>query len=230
MLRIAFRIPAEAREDVLDGVLPLLPGGIVQRELGDGTVELSSVGAAAVLPGPEALDEAAGRALDGFVSEPVPADWRARRRRFGGSAFAVGGRLVVRSPWDPPAPPGLIDVVVERGGGAFGSGSHPTTQMCLSLLLDLEPSGGATDLGCGVGTLAIAAARLGWAPVAAIDLAPEAVELAARNAHANGVELDASQADLVDRPVPARASCCWPTRRRPCRSGSPPPWRRTSAT
>jgi ribosomal protein L11 methyltransferase len=205
VLRIAFRIPAEAREDVLDGVLPLLPGGIVERALGDGQVELSSVGTAATLPDPDTLRAAAGQPLHDLGAEPVPADWRERRRRFGGSAFAIDGRLLVRSPWDPPAPEGLLEVVVERGGGAFGSGSHPTTQMCLSLLLGLEPAGGgATDLGCGVGTLAIAAARLGWSPITAIDLAAEAVELAARNARANDVELEAIHADLREQPFPPR--------------------------
>ena len=99
----------------------------------------------------------------------MPADWRVRRARFGGGAYLVGGRLLVRSPWDPPAAHGLIDMVLERGGGGFGSGSHPTTRMCLSLLLDLAPAGGAADLGCGLGTLAIAAARLGWAPVVGVD-------------------------------------------------------------
>ena len=64
--------------------------------------------------------------------------------------------------------------------------------------------GGATDLGCGAGTLGIAAARLGWGPITAIDLAPEAVELTARNAETNGVEIDASQADLRTAPFPPR--------------------------
>jgi ribosomal protein L11 methyltransferase len=204
VLRIAFRIPAEAREDVLDGVLPLLPGGIVERQVGDAQVEISSVGAEAVLPDPDTLRAAAGVELQDLTAQEVPADWRERRRLFGGSAFAIDGKILIRSPWDPPGPEGLLEIVVERGGGAFGSGSHPTTQMCLSLLLGLEPIGGATDLGCGAGTLGIAAARLGWGPITAIDLAPEAVELTARNAQTNGVEVDASQADLRTAPFPPR--------------------------
>jgi ribosomal protein L11 methyltransferase len=202
MLRIAFEIPATEREEVLDGVLPLLPGGIVERELGAGVVELSSVGAA--LPDRERLEAAAGRTLGGFTAERVPADWRERRRRFGGGAVAIGGRLVVRSPWDPPAPAGLVDVVVERGGSGFGSGSHPTTQMCLSLLLDLEPVGGACDLGCGVGTLAIAAAKLGWRPVTGLDREQPAVEQARANAERNGVEADFHHADVGEAPLPVR--------------------------
>ena len=110
----------------------------------------------------------------------MPADWRERRARFGGGAFLVADRVLVRSPWDPPAAPGVLDLVLERGGGGFGSGSHATTRMCLELLLELEPAGGAADLGCGLGTLAIAAARLGWSPVVGVDRMDGAVDGRAR--------------------------------------------------
>jgi ribosomal protein L11 methyltransferase len=194
MQRIAFRIPSDTREDVLDGILPLLPGGIIERPAGEDVVEISSVGQQ--LPAHEALRDAAGRALDAFELEDVPADWRERRRRFGGAAVLIGGRLLVRSPWDPDPPPEVLDVVVERGSSGFGSGSHPTTQMSLALLLDLEPDGGATDLGCGVGTLAIAAAKLGWAPVCGLDRDEQAIEEAVANAARNGVEADFAHADV----------------------------------
>jgi len=101
----------------------------------------------------------------------------------------------VRSPHDPPAPDGLMEVVIE--GGGFGSGSHPTTQMCLGLLLELEPSGGAIDYGCGAGTLAIAAAKLGWAPVSGVDRDGPAVEEARANAQRNGVEAAFAHADIA---------------------------------
>jgi ribosomal protein L11 methyltransferase len=99
----------------------------------------------------------------------------------------------------------MLDVVIDRGGSAFGSGSHPTTQMSLALLLDVEPSGGAVDLGCGAGTLGIAAAMLGWSPVTAIDRSGEAVEGARENAAANGVEMECVHADLAQAPFPPRA-------------------------
>jgi ribosomal protein L11 methyltransferase len=202
MRRIAFRIPAEAREDVLDGVLPLLLGGIVERPVAEGVVEISSVGA--VLPDAALLTSAAGQALDDFVAEEVPADWRARRARFGGGAVLISDRLVVRSPHDPAAPEGILEVVVERGAGGFGSGSHPTTQMCLGLLLDLEPSGGATDVGCGVGTLAIAAAKLGWSPVSGLDREAPAIEEARKNAERNGIAAEFEHADVEEGAVPMR--------------------------
>lgn len=197
MLRIAFRVAADEKEAVLDALMPLLPTGVREEPLEDGSVELASVGTAATLPSRKVLEAAAGRTLEGFETAQVPADWRARRARFGGGSYVLGGRLVVRSPWDPPAPEGMLEVVIERTGNAFGSGSHPTTQMCLSLLLELPVGeGGAADLGCGIGTLAIAAARLGWAPVAALDRVEAAVEAARANAQRNGVELECAVADL----------------------------------
>ena len=132
----------------------------------------------------------------------MPADWRARRARFGGGAYLVGGRVLVRSPWDPPPGPGVLDLVLERGGGGFGSGSHSTTRMCLALLLDVAPAGGAADLGCGLGTLAIAAARLGWAPVVGVDRMAGAVAAARANGERNGVAVDWRVADLEADPVP----------------------------
>jgi ribosomal protein L11 methyltransferase len=164
---------------------------------------LSSV--AGVLPSRAALEAAAGRRLDGFAEEDVPADWRARRARFGGGGVLVRDRVLIRSPWDPPAPPGVVDVVVERRGKAFGSGSHPTTQMCVALMLDLEPHGGAADLGCGVGTLAIAAAKLGWAPVTGVDRVPAAVEQARENVARNGVDVECAVADLAVDAIPLAA-------------------------
>jgi len=75
--------------------------------------------------------------------------------------------------------------------------------MCLELLLDVAPgAGGAVDLGCGLGTLAIAAARLGWGPVAGVDRMAEAVAVAVENGERNGVAVDFAVADLERDPVP----------------------------
>jgi ribosomal protein L11 methyltransferase len=198
--RVSFRVPAGDKEELLDALMPLLPAGVREREVGGGAVELTTVAAA---PPPRGvLEAAAGRALDGWDEQEVPADWRERRARFGGGEFLVGGRVLVRSPWDPPAAPGVLDLVLERGGGGFGSGSHATTRMCLELLLELEPAGGAADLGCGLGTLAIAAARLGWAPVTGVDRMAGAVEAARANGGRNAVEVDWRVADLESEPVP----------------------------
>jgi ribosomal protein L11 methyltransferase len=196
--RLSFQIPETAREDVLDGILPLLPSGIVERPLRDGVSEISSVGAA--LPRAEALRASTPVELDALAYEDVPADWRERRRRFGGGAVVIAGRLMVRSPDDPPAPEGVPELVI--AGGGFGSGSHPTTQMCLALLLEIEPEGGAVDYGCGSGTLAIAAAKLGWSPVSGLDREADAVEEAKANAARNGAQAAFAHADIATSDMP----------------------------
>jgi ribosomal protein L11 methyltransferase len=198
--RISFRLPDDEKEELLDALMPLLPAGVRERPVEGGEVELTTVAAAP--PPREVLETAAGRTLTGWEEQDVPADWRERRARFGGGAFLIAGRLLVRTPWDPPAGPGVLDLVLERGGGGFGSGSHSTTRMCLELLLELEPAGGAADLGCGLGTLAIAAARLGWAPVIAVDRMERAVAAAAANGARNGVDVDWRVGDLESGEVP----------------------------
>ena len=109
------------------------------------------------------------------------------------------GPLWVGPPWEQ-APEGAIPVVVDPGQ-AFGTGAHPTTRLCLELLLEQPPSA-VLDLGCGSGVLAIAAAKLGLGPVVAVDHDAAAVEAARANARRNGVELDVRQADFRSEELP----------------------------
>ncbi len=192
MYRTSFRSPEDGREALLDALLPLLPSGVHE-----GSDTLSVISGAAL--DRAALEAAAGHALEDWTVEEVPADWRHRR---GEEGVVIGGRVCIRSPFDPPPAEGIVDVVVERRGSAFGSGSHPTTQMCVSLLLELSPDGGAVDLGCGVGTLAIVAAKLGWAPVVGVDRVPVAIEVGRENVARNGVPVQLEVADLAVEPLP----------------------------
>jgi ribosomal protein L11 methyltransferase len=200
MQRIALTVRAEAVEEVLDRLLPLLPQGVHPTEAADG-VELAVYGDD--LPERAELESVAGGALVAFDRQEAPDDARERRRRFG-RTWEIAGRLVVRPADAPPGPPGVPELIVDSPAGAFGTGAHPTTRMCLELLLDIEPGGGFADLGCGAGVLAIAAARLGWAPVFAVDHEPRSVEATIRNAERNGVALEALRLDLVEvAPPPA---------------------------
>jgi ribosomal protein L11 methyltransferase len=131
-----------------------------------------------------------------FAEEDVPDDPRERRARHG-RGWEIAGRLRVRSPHDAPGDGTVPELVIESVAGAFGTGAHPTTRMCLELLLGLEPGGPFADLGCGAGVLAIAAARLGWEPVLAVDHEPQSVAAAQRNAQRNGVAVEAIQLDLM---------------------------------
>jgi ribosomal protein L11 methyltransferase len=141
-----------------------------------------------------AYGAAAERVLEAFpdasLAEVEPG-WDDRWREFH-HAVRIGP-LWVGPPWETP-PSDAIPVVIDPGR-AFGTGAHPTTRLCLESLLDRSP-GRLLDVGCGSGVIAIAAAKLGFAPVAAVDFDAAAVEATEANARANGVELDVRLADL----------------------------------
>jgi ribosomal protein L11 methyltransferase len=109
------------------------------------------------------------------------------------------GRLWVGPPWEEPDADALA--VVIDPGGAFGTGAHPTTRLCLELMLELKPSS-FVDLGCGSGVLAIAAAKLGFEPVYALDAEEAAVSAVQGNAAANGVVVQALRADVLNDSLP----------------------------
>ena len=86
--------------------------------------------------------------------------------------------------------------VVVDPGRAFGTGAHPTTRACIELLAQLE-RGSLLDAGCGSGVLAVAAARLGFAPVFAVDADPVAVAVCAETVRSNGVDVQVASADVL---------------------------------
>lgn len=116
--------------------------------------------------------------------------------------FHAGTHLVIKPTWEPfePAPD---DLVIEIDPGmAFGSGTHETTGMCLSLLEEIISGGEEIiDVGTGSGILAIGAALLGAGHVLAIDIDPDAVKVAQENVQHNHVEETVSvrQGNLLDR-------------------------------
>ncbi len=102
-------------------------------------------------------------------------------------AFRVGRRLWIKPTWEAEAPDGTVVIELDPGM-AFGSGLHPSTQLCLVVLEELVREGATVfDVGTGSGILAIAAARLGAASVLAVDVDPMAVEVAGHNVAYNRV-------------------------------------------
>lgn len=99
----------------------------------------------------------------------------------------IGERLQILPSWMKQTSSARIPIYLEPGM-AFGTGAHTTTRHCLEALEQLVKEGHlVADLGCGSGILAIAAARLGAGEVVALDLDPNAVQLAGENAKRNGV-------------------------------------------
>ncbi len=208
MLRLAVRVARSQSELVLAELLELAPSGVEEVALSDEIVEYAVYGAPGELPSLPDLQAAAGGVggaggvLIEVSTSEIADDWSERWREFH-RPLVLAGRLRVRPPWEPAgAEP--IDLVIEPGQ-AFGTGAHATTRMCLELLLATAgtASGSFIDLGCGSGVLAIAAARLGYAPVCALDNDPAAVTATAENAHVNGVEVEVRRFDLREHPVPA---------------------------
>lgn len=119
------------------------------------------------------------------VVTPVPSDWDERWKEFH-QPVLIGG-LWVGPPWqEDQAPEGMKRIVIEPAQG-FGTGAHPTTRLVLALLQD-QPRASVLDLGCGSGVLAIAAAKLGFGPVTAIDNDPVAIESTFDNLRRNDVD------------------------------------------
>jgi len=132
--------------------------------------------------------------------DDVEAGWEDRWRIFHQPARI--GRLWIGPPWEDP--PGDALVVVVDPGRAFGTGSHPTTQLCLQFLQELEPSS-LLDVGCGSGVLSIAAALLGFDPVVGIDIEGPSIEATRENARTNGVTVDA-RLTAPDDPLPSMST------------------------
>jgi ribosomal protein L11 methyltransferase len=187
--RVSIRVREDRAEDARAVMIELFPEGFEESNA-DGGVELAAYTNAG---GEERLWQVFGPGR----AEDVQAGWAEAWKRFHQPVRV--GPLWVGPPWET-APSQALAVVIDPGQ-AFGTGSHPTTRLCLAHLLDYEPHG-LLDLGCGSGVLAIAAARLGFDPVVAFDLDPLAVEATAANARANGVEVAVRLLDVLAEPLP----------------------------
>jgi ribosomal protein L11 methyltransferase len=226
LIRLAIRVRREKAELVLAELLELAPSGVEEVAVDDGAIEYAVYGSAGELPALPAVRAAAGDALVDVSSAEIADDWPERWRSYHRPAV-VAERLTVRPPWEPAGTTPL-EVVIDPGR-AFGTGAHATTRLCLELLLEegrpgslleegrpgslleqgrpgslLEQGrpGSLLDLGCGSGVLAITAARLGFAPVLAVDNDPAAVAATGANAALNGVDIEVRSLDLRSERTP----------------------------
>jgi ribosomal protein L11 methyltransferase len=130
-------------------------------------------------------------------SRAVAGGWEDSWREFH-RGVAVG-RFWVGPPWVEPTA-GAEAIVIDPGR-AFGTGAHATTRLTLELLQELRPAS-LLDVGCGSGVLAIAAVKLGFTPVIAVDIDETAVEVTLANAQVNGVQVDVRRVDALRDELP----------------------------
>jgi ribosomal protein L11 methyltransferase len=187
--RVSVDVPAERVEEARARMLELFPHGFEEVDRVDG-IELVAYTDSR---GEERLWEVFGAASASDVAQ----GWENRWRRFHRPTRV--GRLWIGPPWETPDT-GAIAVVVDPGR-AFGTGSHPTTRLCLELLQDVTP-GSLVDAGCGSGVLAVAGCLLGFSPVTALDVEDAAVEATRANAAANGATPDARRLDVLADALP----------------------------
>lgn len=211
---------------MLAELLELEPAGVEEVEDGAEVIEYAVYGAPGELPSLPDLNAVVGDALVEISTTEISDDWGERWKRFhrpvlieapGSPAGpqctdAEDGRRIpalhVRPPWEAPSArrdEGVEEIVIDPGQ-AFGTGGHASTRLCLELMLALAelepPAGPLLDVGTGSGVLAIAASRLGFAPVLGLDHERESVEAARENARANGVRIEVRRFDLRTDALP----------------------------
>jgi ribosomal protein L11 methyltransferase len=189
--RLGIRVRAEDAEIAYALLEPVLAGGMEERELDD-VVEFTLYGDA--LPSDDLVRELAGDTLLELVRSEVSSEWASAWHAHLTPVRAGG--FTIRPPW---LDGGVDDLVIDPGP-SFGAASHPTTRLCLDLLRE-TPVTALADWGTGSGVLAIAAARLGFTPVAAVELDLAAAHVARRNAARNAVDVDVSVADVTLAPL-----------------------------
>ena len=206
-------IVAEARETDLVAACfyDVEATGVVLEDLPDGRVTVR-----AYLPVDDALDGriesfragiAALAEADGFDAAACPitsrivqdSDWENNWKAYFHTQ-RVGKRIVIQPTWETYTPLAGDVVIRLDPESAFGTGTHPTTAMCLRALESLVRGGETVfDVGTGSGVLAIAAAKLGAGTVVAKDYARASADVAAKNVAENGVQktIETGVSDLL---------------------------------
>lgn len=211
-LEVSLTVNGELAEAVADVLGRFAPNGVMTEQAVDFTNDedegtpIGDITVRAYLPADEQLDETRQRLEEALyylgMIQPLPtptftpvADqnwmetWKSRYQ-----PILIGKKLVIVPVWmDSPAPE-RIAIKIDPGM-AFGTGTHPTTQLCLELVETVFEAGSSSpsviDVGCGSGILSVAALKLGAEIALGVDIDEAAIKNSRENADNNGVDSEA---------------------------------------
>jgi ribosomal protein L11 methyltransferase len=213
-LELSLKTTPELAEAICDAIFPFVEGGVALEQLNNNQrsaerwedeVATGPVIVRAYLSNDETLEDKRLKVEHALaylnLIQPIPkpsykevqqSDWaHAWKENF--KPLRIGKHVVIRPSWSEGGPseiktgPGDIELVLDPGM-AFGTGLHPTTQLCAAALEErVRPGIRVFDVGSGTAILSICAAKLGAAHVLGVDIEDEAVEAGRANAHMNGV-------------------------------------------
>jgi ribosomal protein L11 methyltransferase len=213
-LEISLTVDGELAEAVADVLARFAPNGVTTEQavrFNDAEDEGTPVGPITVrayLPADEALEETRQKLEESLyylgMIQPLPApvftpiadqNWmEAWRERY--QPIPIGRRLIIVPAWLESPDEMRVPIKIDPGM-AFGTGTHPTTQLCLEFIEEvLDPQSStvncksAIDIGCGSGILSVAALKLGAAFALGVDIDEASVRASRENADANGVEAE----------------------------------------
>lgn len=208
-LEVSLTVSGELAEAVAEVLARFAPGGVAAEQAveyldaeDEGTPR-GPVTVRAYLPANEALEESRRKLEEALyylgTIQPLPAPrftpiaeqnwmeaWKQHYR-----PIPIGKRLLIVPSWLESSPAGRVAVRIDPGM-AFGTGTHPSTQLCLEFIEDIlegreASSFSVLDIGCGSGILAIAALKLGASRALGVDIDQAALRAARQNARLNGI-------------------------------------------
>jgi ribosomal protein L11 methyltransferase len=215
-LRISLDVDPELAEAVSEVLARYLPSGVVIESTGieagaeDAGRAVGPLRVMGYVPVDEQLESTRSQIEQGLrylaLIQPIPdpsyetiqeQNWmEAWKQHY--KPLRIGQRLLILPAWMPDETGHRVAVRIEPGM-AFGTGVHPTTQLGLQLMETyLKPGLSVIDVGCGSAILAIAAAKLGAAPVVAVDIDAQALENARHNMLLNEVDIEISVGSVAE--------------------------------